>query len=197
MEASSYTVELEERKKISEPLLSKGDRINVFFSLGEFKKKPGKKNLLITDQIEEKQMKRSTLPDQLSGVESNEDSEITQDEDEKNESIGGQSEQSEHDEEQSGCNSEDDSEDDSDNISDTDKSQKNNSTNTENKAKENKQTFDELKNKSISIFYKALPNKLHIITFKLFSKLVKTIPIQIVNFIETHEINEIFKERIS
>jgi hypothetical protein len=47
-----------------------------------------------------------------------------------------------------------DSEDDSDNDSYTDKSQKYISKNTENKAKENKQTFDELKNKSISAFIK-------------------------------------------
>lgn len=65
MEAIAYAIELEERKKISEPLLTKGDRINVFFELADFKKKPGKKNLLITDQIEEKQVLNMALRQEI------------------------------------------------------------------------------------------------------------------------------------
>ena len=68
MESLAYAIELEERKKISEPLLDKGDRINVFFSLNDFKKKPGKKNLLVTDQIEEKQVLNMALRQEIHHV---------------------------------------------------------------------------------------------------------------------------------
>jgi len=68
MDALAYTIELEERKKISEPLLVKADRINVFFSLGDFTKKPGKKNLLVTDQIEEKQVLNMALRQEIHHV---------------------------------------------------------------------------------------------------------------------------------
>ena len=68
MDETTYKLELEERKKISRPILDKTDRMNVFFSINDYKKKPGKKNLLITDQIEEKQVLNLALRQEIHHV---------------------------------------------------------------------------------------------------------------------------------
>jgi hypothetical protein len=68
MEETPYKLGLEERKNIAEPILDKADRLNVFFSINDFKKKPGKKNLLITDQVEEKQVLNLALRQEIHHV---------------------------------------------------------------------------------------------------------------------------------
>lgn len=68
MEATQFSIELDERKKISEVMTAKKDRFNIFFALNEFNKKPGKKNLLVTDQIEEKQVLNMALRQEIHHV---------------------------------------------------------------------------------------------------------------------------------
>lgn len=68
MDEIPYTLELEQRKKISEPILGKFEKINMFFAINDYVKKPGKKNLLITDQIEEKQVLNLALRQEIHHV---------------------------------------------------------------------------------------------------------------------------------
>jgi len=68
MEASKFSLELNDRKLASEVMVAKKDRFNVFFTLSEFNKKPGKKNLLVTDQVEEKQVLNMALRQEIHHV---------------------------------------------------------------------------------------------------------------------------------